>query len=155
MIDQEQIILMSKLAALDKKYMRKDLRITKYYAEDYVYLNNMKTRMSILIMTIGCIVGHILLEVQHNISIPATGEELFRQYILPYGSGTIIILFLYTLLSTKVYTKKYREAEKRVSRYKELMGELEEVEKQKEEERRRVNGRRKTFDYENKVDKNL
>lgn len=146
MIREDKVIIMSKLAMLEKKGIKKDIKITNYYPEDYIYMNNLMTRISIFCMIAVGVVIHILLKLEKDIVIPSTSKELFIYYILPYGVITLVIMGIYTVISTSVYTKRYKEAEERVENYKLLMRQLEELDKiEEEEERRRGNGKRKTL----------
>lgn len=144
MINREKVIIMSKLAILDKQNIQKDLKITHYYPEDYVYINNLMTRLSIFVIIGIGILGHILLQMEQRIIIPTTGKELLIHYIVPYGGFTLVILVIYSIISTHVYTKRYKKAQERVNAYRKLMTELEELEKV-EGERRRDDGKRKTL----------
>lgn len=149
MIHEEKILIMSQLAILDKYNIKKDLKITSYYPEDYVYLNNLKTRVSILIITVLGACGYLLFELEKEIVIPTTGVELFKSYLLPYGSVILGVLLFYTILSTRVYNKRYREAQERVNTYQQLLKELDRLEAVREEERRMYDGKRKTFSSTN------
>ena len=130
MVDQDKIIMMSKLAVLDKK-RKKDLRITHYYPEDYIYLNNFITRLSILIIIGGMMAVHVLLKLEEEMIIPSNANELFTHYVIPYGSVILIVMILYSFISTMVYTKRYKAAERRVETYNELLEALEETDKKR------------------------
>ena len=128
MVDQEKIMIMSKLAVLEKK-RRKDLRITHYYPEDYIYINNFITRLSVLVIVGGMMAIHVFLKMEEEIILPSSANELFTHYIIPYGSVIVIILLIYSFISSMVYSKRYKEADKRVGAYNELLDELDKKDK--------------------------
>lgn len=128
MVRREKIIIMSKLAILDKNNVKKDMKITSHYPEDYIYINNIFTRISLFILiSIGCGL-HILLNLENEILVPTSAQELFSMYLLPYGSVIVAVLVIYTLLSTYIFRKRYKEAYERVTKYKKLMKRLDELE---------------------------
>lgn len=127
-MDQRKIILMTKLAVEEKKWLKKDTQITSYYPEDYLYVNNFKTRALVLVMTGIILCAYIFLKLQNGGSIPTTAAEVFIQYVIPYGGIMLAVTLVYSLLSNRVYKKKYRQAQQRMSQYKKDLRELEELE---------------------------
>ncbi|MGL4800478.1 MAG: hypothetical protein ACRCWY_13945 [Cellulosilyticaceae bacterium] len=150
MVDENKVMLMSRLAVLEKHSIKEDLKITSYYPEDYIYMNNVKTRLSILVVMIGLIGVQLLLKLEKGIYIPTNGSELLSYYIVPYGSVIIGVLIFYSWLSTCVYKKRYKEAEARVTRYKELLEQLDEWEEGALQERWGNNGKRSTYSIKDK-----
>lgn len=145
LIDQEKVVLMSRLAILDQNHIKKDLKIIQYYPEDYVYINNIKTRISIFILVMIGSCMHLLWKVEQGMNIPQTWEELVIGYVIPYGSVLVIALCIYTLLSTRVYKKRYNEALKHVNEYKEILAIIDQKELEKiEGEKHYANKRRVT-----------
>ena len=113
MVDQNKIILMSKIAVYEKRYLQKDQKITDYFVEDYVYINNFITRLGISLIIIGFIgMGALKIVCKEIVYIKA--------YIGPW----IGMLILYTLISTITYGIRYKRASKRFSQYKKLIREL-------------------------------
>lgn len=131
MVDKERIALMTKLATNDKHYTKEDLRITTHYREDYVYLNNLKTRLSVLMVVAGFVALHILMKIEKGVNMPTTVKEVLGEYVFPYGIFTLIILLFYTVLSTHIYRKKYAKAQKRREEYLKILKKLEEHENKK------------------------
>lgn len=128
MSKKDKIITMSQLAKLDQTHIKKDLKITSHYLEDYVYINNMITRMSLVVlMVIGCGI-HLLLSLEHEILVPTSIQTFVQMYLWPYGSVVVILLVLYTLFSTQIYKKRYQEAQVRVNKYRQLLKKLESLE---------------------------
>ena len=132
-MDERKIVLMSKLAVEEKTNLKNDEKITSYYPEDYIYINNFKTRL-LIILLMGCgIIGHIFLRIQEGMTFPTTGKEVFACYIIPYGGAVILVTFLYTLISSRVYKRRYAQAQKRITNYRKYLRELEEYELEKGE----------------------
>lgn len=133
-MDKRKIVLMTKLAIEEKVYLKQDEKITSYYPEDYVYINNFKTRLLIIILMGIGVIGHVFLRIQSGMLFPSTGEEVFVYYIIPYGSIVILAVLLYTVLSTMVYKKRYNQAQRRIANYRKTLRDLEEYELDKSKE---------------------
>lgn len=117
MIDQNKIILMAKMAQYEAKDKEKDKRITDYFIEDYIYINNFKTRVSITFLTLLVMLLGTLRKVLEDIVIPSSIEQLISIYIAPYILPWVIAIVGYTLLSTIVYKKRYEQANQRMKKY--------------------------------------
>lgn len=124
MVDQDKIILMSKLASYEKKYIKQDKKITDYFIEDYIYINNFKTRLGITLITI-CFIGlgafKILIE---DIIFPTSMWHFIDVYIKPYFFPWLISITLYTILSSIIYGNRYRKASKRFGQYSKQIRDL-------------------------------
>lgn len=129
MIDQNKIILMTKMAQYEKNHMKKDKRITDYFIEDYVYLNNFKTRLGIMLITVFFIGVGAFQIVMDNIIFPTSLEDFLEVYINPYFYPWLIATIIYTVISTFVYSVRYTKANKRMSEYKNYVKELKQYEK--------------------------
>lgn len=127
-MDQKKIILMTKLALEEKKWLKEDEKITSYFLEDYLYVNNFKTRILVLIMTGMLVFGIIFFRLQNGDPLPITTRQVVSQYVIPYGAVILAITFIYSLLSSRVYKKKYKQAQKRMNEYRKDLRELEELE---------------------------
>lgn len=125
MIDQNKIILMSKVAVCEQKITHKDKEITtNYYPEDYIFIKNFKTRAIVLIMIGMMVAGQLLYKIEQGLNIPITIRGWIEEYILPYGILVVIVLTLYSILSTFVYKIEYRKAKNKVQRYEKALEEL-------------------------------
>lgn len=125
-MDKQKIILMSKLAIEEKQSLKKDKKITSYFSEDYIYVNNFKTRLLVFITTGIIMLLYIFAKIQTGGTLPTNIQEVVGQYIIPYGGGMIIIILGYSLISSQVYKKKYYLALDRITDYKKNLRELEE-----------------------------
>ncbi len=129
MIDQNKIILMTKMAQYEKNHMKKDKRITDYFIEDYVYLNNFKTRLAVMLVTVFFIGIGTFQIVTSNIIFPTSLEQFLEIYINPYVYPWLMATIIYTIISTLVYSARYTKANKRMSEYKHYVKELKRYEK--------------------------
>ncbi|MEG0387538.1 MAG: hypothetical protein RR090_10955 [Niameybacter sp.] len=133
-MDEKKIILMSKLAIEEKCSIVKDKRITSYFSEDYIYINNFKTRLMVMIVTVMIIFIFTFFKIQIGGELPTTIEEVVLEYILPYGSVLIGTLVVYSALSSQVYRKRYNAALNRMNSYKQNLKALEAYESSTQEE---------------------
>ena len=84
MVDQNKIILMSKMARYEKRYMRQDKRMTDYFVEDYIYINNFITRAGISLITIFFIMLGAVNTFLDEIIFPTSIESFIEIYIKDY-----------------------------------------------------------------------
>lgn len=127
-MDKNKIILMSKLAIEEKQSLNKDKKITSYFSEDYIYVNNFKTRLLVFIMTGIIMFLYIFAKLQIGGTLPTNLEEVVGQYIIPYGGCMIAIILAYSVISSQIYQKKYNLAQSRINIYKKNLKALEELE---------------------------
>lgn len=125
MANREKIILMTKLALHDKKYSRTDRQKLSYYMEDYIYINNLKTRIGIHMMTIIIAIIGTVKFVENEAIFPETIHEVVSLYIKPYLIPWLILVISYTFISSMIYAKQYKEAQRRQKEYKSLLKQLE------------------------------
>lgn len=130
MIDQNKIILMTKIAQYEKNHMKRDQRVTDYFIEDYVYMNNFKTRLGIMFIEVFFIGLGAFRIVMENIIFPTSIGDFLEIYIKPYFYPWLITTIIYTIISTWVYSARYTKANKRLSEYKKYVKELKQYEKQ-------------------------
>ncbi len=148
MLDQEKVIQLTELAIMEKRTIKKDKQITNYYEEDYVYVNNFKTRVMIFLAVGLGSAANLLWRVEKGLDIPTTKDALLGDYVIPYVSVLVIALLLYTILSTCVYKKKYRQAAQRMAIYEKLKNEVEEKEAIKMKEAKSYANKRRTINNE-------
>lgn len=121
---------MSKLAIKDKQFTKKDKAITSYYPEDYIYVNNFKTRLWILAVIAGGIGAYILWKIEQGLNIPTTIQGWLVEYVVPFGVCTLVVLGIYSVLGTSVYLQRYKKADKRKKDYYTALENLNNYEKQ-------------------------
>ncbi len=128
MIDEKKIILMTKLALYEKNSMVEDERKLNYFVEDYVYINNLKTRISItILMGIIAVIGSII-KFNETLIFPMSLEELITEYLMVYIVPWLVLMIIYTFISTLVYGKIHYRAKKSYKKYINLMKQLDRYE---------------------------
>jgi len=136
LIDQDKIILMTKLAVYEKKYIKEDRRRNGYYLEDYIYVKNFKTRLSVTLAFISFAALDTMKKVSENLIFPTSLEGFVGIYIKPYIMSWIIVLIGYTILSTIIYEKRYALSQKGLKRYNLLLKKLNTYDQDKANEER-------------------
>ncbi len=124
LVDKNKVILMTKLAQRDKNHTKRDREITAHDRRYYVYINNLKTRLSILIVAVALIGAYFLWEIEEGLNIPTSQDELMQVYVYPSVKIILVCLILATIVSTLVHRKRYNEADARMKEYKEISNEL-------------------------------
>lgn len=125
MIDEEKIILMSKLTLINNQAtMKRDRKITSKYLRDFVYINNLFTQVYIVIAVGAIIIAHIILRIEQGMNVPTTIDEIMYQFVIPYGGSLLLLVIIYTIVSTLVYRKIYKKALEKIQKYDEIFNEL-------------------------------
>lgn len=127
---------MTKLAVYEKKYIKEDRRRNGYYLEDYVYINNFRTRLSITLVAVLFAILDIFKNIHKDIIFPDSIMSFLKVYISPYFMPWILLLIGYTMISTAVYTKRYHLSQKRLKNYNKLLKTLNAYEQDKGNEER-------------------
>lgn len=130
MVDQNKIILMSKMARYEKRYMRQDKRMTDYFVEDYIYINNFITRAGISLITIFFIMLGAVNTFLDEIIFPTSIESFIEIYIKDYIGPWLIMMIIYTVISSIVFGVRHKKASKRMNEYKKLVKELKNYEEE-------------------------
>ena len=128
MVDQDKIILMSKMALYEKKGKKKDARITDYYIEDYVYINNFITRLGITCLTVLLMGIGAFKIVCENIIFPTSISQFIDVYVRAYIGPWLIAIITFTLISSAIFGARHGKASKRMGEYKRLVKKLKKYE---------------------------
>lgn len=121
---------MTKLAVYEKKYLKKDERLLNYFIEDYVYINNVKTRIGITLITLFYMMIGTFKIINVEILYPNSLLNFIEIYLGPYILPWLIVIIVYTIIATLVNTSKYNKASQRFNKYKRILQELEAYEAQ-------------------------
>ncbi|MCL2353889.1 MAG: hypothetical protein FWC69_04595 [Defluviitaleaceae bacterium] len=121
-IDKNKIRLMSKMALHDKKGVDEDIKNTQFYRHDFIYKENMKMRFS---LGLGCIIVAIfyiiyLLAVEEAVVLALD----FQAELIRFVVFVLIVMVVYTLIGTIIFTRKYIASQKRAKAYFALMEQL-------------------------------
>lgn len=115
---------MTKLAVYDKKHKEKDKACTKYYVEDYIYVKNFFTRLSVTVVALIFVILGVVEKFTTGIIFPTSLGHFLEVYIMPYLIPWIIGMIVYTIVSTYIYGTEYRKAVERQKEYKQILKEL-------------------------------
>lgn len=128
LVDQEKIIIMTKLAIYEKRHMRKDKKKLDYFIEDYIYVRNFLVRLGItLIFFFNIAVGGFK-SLNNDFVFPTSVESFIEIYIVPYFWPWLMAIIIYTVITTFISGIEYRNANLRFNEYKKLLKRLEEHE---------------------------
>lgn len=123
MVDQQEIILMTKLALHEKKYGKEDKNRNSYFKWDYIYINNWYSRFAAGFAALMIIGWMILKDVYIKEIIPVLDvalEEYLAKYVILFGA----IILVYTGVSTLIFHKRYEKTQKRIDEYDKIVKEL-------------------------------
>jgi len=124
-MNEERIIIMSKLAVYDKNFGESDRLVNKFFRTDYVYRKNMWTRFYVFV---GCL---LLVCVYALRVFIVDSYDIFnfdyRGELIRIGILTLVMLAVYTLISTKIYVSEFNRAQRRFGNYIKLIKLLNEI----------------------------
>lgn len=115
MINEEKVILMTRMASYESGKGKKDITILNYFRGDYIGFQVLKSVIS------ATIVFFLLLAVYVLYNFEALMQDIYKMDLLEFGKS-IIILFLcavgaYGVISYVVYSYRYRKAKKSLKTY--------------------------------------
>ena len=125
MHNPEKIIIMAKLALYDKNAGKDDWKDNVYFRQDYIYSNNMKTR---LFAFLGC----LIIAAFYFLHMAAFQDVDIFSIDYQAEAITLIILFavvlvFYTVIGTILYTARYVQLQRRIDKYFKLLDELDDI----------------------------
>lgn len=115
MINEEKVILMTKLASYEAGKGKKDIAVTKYFRGDYIGFQVLK---SVIAATISFFA---LLAVYLFYNFEELMQDVYKMDLLGFGKS-IIILYLctvgaYGVISYVFYASRYSKAKKSLKNY--------------------------------------
>jgi len=128
---KEEIILMTKLALQDKKYARENKKLNSYFKWDYIYINNWSSRVAAGIAALIIIGWLVFKDIYMKEIIPIFEVELGR-YLYKYIFFFIVLIVVYSGISTMVHKRKYQETQERLDEYQKIIRELDQYQYLKE-----------------------
>lgn len=120
MVDQQEIILMTKLALHEKKYGKEDKKRNAYFKWDYIYINNWYTRFAAG-AAVAIIVGWMIFTDVYIREIVPVLDVSLNHYLKKYIIFFATVILLYTGISTLIYNKRYEDTKKRLRQYEKIM----------------------------------
>ena len=125
MLNEEKIKIMTKLAIYEKNIGKEDFRINDYFKHDYVLINNIKTRIGITIALLMLFGGHAVLEL--FVFVEERTNINFIRLGITYGVLYLVLMVGYSILSTRIFAQRYKEAQARLSGYKKLIEKINKI----------------------------
>lgn len=115
MLNNQKIRVMTKLALYEKNEGKDDIRLSKFYKNDYVRLEVLKTVVNVTIGYALILLMIGIYKAEYLISNAVTMNFLrIGQYILGFY---IIIMSIYVISSIIGYSIKYDKSRKTLSKY--------------------------------------
>ncbi len=122
MLNEERVILMTRLASYEKQEGKKNMAISKYFRGDYLTLNILR---AILSSTIAFFIGFALFLLYN---IEALFEDLYQIDFLLLGKNCIslyvVFVIGYSCLTYIVFAVRYKNARKGMRRYQQNLKKL-------------------------------
>ncbi|MCL2456592.1 MAG: hypothetical protein FWD19_03495 [Defluviitaleaceae bacterium] len=129
MVNQQKIITMTKLALYDKRNGAADRAANEYFRHDYIYRKNLGTRIAV---GIG---GFLLLAIHWTSVFFVEGMDIFELDINSVMRESVlfilVIVAFYSFVGTIQGTREYHRVQKRLQKYNEMLGFLENSEPNK------------------------
>ncbi len=115
MINEEKVILMTRLASYEANEGKKDISIVNYFKNDYIGFQILK---SVIAATISFFA---LFGVYICYNFEALMQEIYKMDLLGFGKSVIIMYLCavgaYGVISYVVYAAKYSKAKKSLRNY--------------------------------------
>lgn len=115
MVNEERVILMTRMASYEAGEGRKNIKIGDYFRADYLSKQLLK---SLIFSTISFVIG-LVLYVLYNFDFLL--ENVYKIDLLALGkkmlTGYIVLVVVYGLITYIVYAFRYRNARKNLKTY--------------------------------------
>ncbi|MCL2404231.1 MAG: hypothetical protein FWC92_01660 [Defluviitaleaceae bacterium] len=126
MVNQLKIITMTRLALYDKHEGPSDRAANDYFRHDYIYRNNLGTRLAV---GLGSIIVLVIYWLQ---AFFINEMDLFELNLQQYATDSLMfivaVLAVYSLIGTIQGTRQYYLVQKRLSQYQAIVRQLERLE---------------------------
>ena len=133
MVNKQKIVTMTQLALYDKHEGENDRVANDFFRHDYIYRNNLGTRLSVGLGSV------ILLSLYWLRAIFVEEVDVFeldlQQHLMESVLAVLAVLAVYSLIGTIQGTRKYYLMQKRLTRYQALVRHLERMEERTRSER--------------------
>lgn len=115
MVNEEKVILMTRLAAYESGKGKKDINILHYFRSDYIGFQLLKSVIAATISFFAVFAVYIFYNFETLV------QDVYKMDLLAFGK-TIIILYLcavgaYGVISYAIYASRYSKAKKSLKTY--------------------------------------
>jgi uncharacterized membrane protein YciS (DUF1049 family) len=122
MLNEEKVILMTKLAMYEQSTGKEDLDKGKYFKSDYVKYNCLKTLVSTTLMFILVVVAYIYYNMGTIIEQLADMDYLDMAYKIVVGYGITCVVFM--VFAWFLYSYRYIKAKPHLIKYNQNLKKL-------------------------------
>ncbi len=115
MINEEKVILMTKLASYESHKGKKDIAIVNYFRNDYIGFQVLKSVIAATISFLALFAVYVLYNFEDLM------QDIYKMDLLEFGKS-IVILYLcvvgaYGIISYAVFASRYSRANKSLKKY--------------------------------------
>ncbi|MCT4543382.1 MAG: hypothetical protein N4A63_07555 [Vallitalea sp.] len=121
-MNKEKVKIMTNLAIYEKNLGKDDFTVNNFFKSNYISYNNFKTRLGVAIAMCIIFAGDLMRRITKDIN--NITEIDYVSIGIRYLIILAIVLTIYTILSTFIYKKRYKNAETRIEKYKKLINKL-------------------------------
>ena len=115
MLNEERVILMTKMEAYAQKEGKKNMKVGKYFRSDYISLQLLKSIVSATIAYVICFALYILYDLENFLQDCYKMDLIaFARNVLLYYGVTVVA---YGIISYLVYAYRYTKARKSLKDY--------------------------------------
>ena len=116
MLDEEKVILMTKMAAFMDREGKKNGAINSYFRSDYIGFNVLKSVISATVVFAICVGTYALYDFENVLSNLYNTDNLLaigRRFLIYY----LLLVGVYSLVSYVVYSLRYTKMRKSMKAY--------------------------------------
>lgn len=115
MLNEERVILMTKMASYEKNEGKKNLEISNYFRSDYIGIQVLK---SLLSATIAFVIGFALYILY---DFEGFMQNFYKMDLISFAKNAlmyyVLVVVVYGFISYLVYSYRYTKAKKSLKRY--------------------------------------
>ena len=116
MLNEDKVKLMTKMAIYEKRFGKKNMKMTEYFRGDYVSWNAVKTVIAVTIAYVLIVAAWVFYHIEELI------ENVYTMDIVgllkKIGVNYIIILGIYVMIAYIIYNVKYSKAMNSLKHYR-------------------------------------
>lgn len=125
MVDKEKVKLMTKLAMYEQNKGKNDLKMMNFYKSDYVSSKVFKINIILTLFIISIFGINFTMKFIENINI-IYKENIMRLGVI-YGIIWFVLIICSSIISSRVYKRKFTEASSRIEDYEKMLSKLQEM----------------------------
>lgn len=126
MISEDKIKLMTKLAIYEKNIGKEDFEMNKYYKSNYISHKSFDINVGVTIALLIIFLFDFVMKFIENIE-RMTDFDFLVSLGTKYLAVWFVVIIFYSVITNRVFGKKYDNAKLRIDQYKESLNQLEET----------------------------